>query len=124
MKRIARSFALVVGVAFLVGCAGHSLTKQQKVDMSVYQGEIEVACSESPKMIQKYSDKDLATICNGHAERAVDNMESYYLLYNEDKLISDCENENESLENECILKHQNNHYSSATNQFIKKVYPK
>ncbi|MEP7731511.1 hypothetical protein [Marinomonas primoryensis] len=124
MEGIARFFALVVGVAFLAGCAGHSLTKQQKVDMSVYQGEIEAACSESPKMIQKYSVKDLTTICNSHAERAVDNMESYYLLYNEEKLISTCEDENKSLENECFLKHQNNHYSSETDHFIKKVYPK
>ncbi|BFM48506.1 hypothetical protein [Marinomonas sp. THO17] len=117
-----RSIVFGFSLVMLAGCVGSGLTKQQKVDMTVYQNEIKAACQNSPSMTQKYSTKDVTTLCNSRAERAVDSMETYYLLYNEDKLISTCENENKSLETECLHKYQNRYYSSETDHFINKTY--
>ena len=114
------SFVLVLIIS---GCATTSdLTAKQKVELSPYQTKINQACINHHKVNDKY-EASTEVICTSRAQRATESMEAYYLLYNEETIISNCKNTDIEKFNKCLHDYQNKHYISSTENLIKKIYP-
>jgi hypothetical protein len=123
MKKVVRNLVLAVGISTLWGCSmSGGLKPEQQSSMTPYKTALQSACVKSPKMASKYSDKDIKTLCESEAERAVDDMKTYFLLYNEDKIIAECKSENKDKELNCLRGKQKVYYSSITRDLIKKNY--
>jgi len=114
----------IIGLTSLIllsGCAG--LQKSQEVNLNIYKNKIQKECikqrSPEKQSKKKYSDNTINKLCQSKANRAIDVDRDYFLLYNEDKMLSNCKNNDKTLETKCLKQYQDKHYTKTVDTFIK-----